>query len=120
MDRFLLKLALVICIILLVACGIWWFGSNHSVSHLFNVILYCGAAAFCLGGMTMFDVIGTDKARGSAQLGGFGGYVAAGGDVGAKTDQHRRRAEMNFPFGFFLFSAGLIILVGSAIRFLFV
>ena len=111
MDRFLIRLTLVISIILLVASAMWWFLGNHAIVRLFDLILFCGVLSFCLGCMTLF--------AGNSQWNQYGGS-GYGFIVGVKDNQNQNRTRMNYPYGLLLFMSGLIILVGSAIRFLFV
>ena len=111
MERFLIRLTLVISIILLVASALWWLLGNHAISRLFDLILFCGVLSFCLGCMTLFNVNSRWNQIGPSGLVFF---------IGSKNNQNRNSTRMSYPYGFLLFMAGLIILVGSAIRFLVV
>jgi len=110
MNRFILQIFIVISVILLVASALWWFLGNHAIGRLFDLILFCGGLSFCLACMTLFDVNSRRNQIGPSGLVFF---------VGAKNNQNQNSTRMNYPYGFLLFMAGLIILVGSAIRFLF-
>ena len=112
MDRLLIRLTLVICIILLIASAMWWFGGSHAITRLLDLILFCGGLSFCLGLMTLFDVTNLKwKQFSSSPLGVI---------VGNKNKQNQDSTRVNYSYGFFLFIAGLIILVISLIRFVVV
>ena len=112
MNRLLIRLTLVICIILLIASAMWWFGGSHGIIRLLDLILFSGGVSFCLGFIALLEGSGLKRGNYAASNMGF--------IIGTKNIQNQNSTNVNYSYGFLLFMAGLIILVGSAIRFVVV